>query len=380
MSELKVLLVEDSERDAALILRELRRAGYSVVHQRIETAAEMTAALDTESWDVVLCDHALPEFNGMDALQLLRRRDAELPFVIVSGHIGEELAVELMKAGANDYVMKSNLMRLAPAVQRELRDAQDRRERRRLEEELHITEEELQVARQVDHMKDEFIGMVSHELKSPLTVIIGALSVAASEGIPAEEAAELLQDALDSAESLTVIIDNLLELSRSQKNRLALRVNPCDVSGVVANVVKKLQKKSDRHKLVAELPADLPLIPADSIRVERVLYNLVENAIKYSPDGGEVRISISRKGNDFIIAVADQGVGISPRDQLRLFRHFQRLEHEGREIEGVGLGLKVCQVLIEAHGGRVWLKSAPGEGSTFFFTLPGNGQTADQPA
>ncbi len=141
-------------------------------------------------------------------------------------------------------------------------------------------------------MKDEFIGMVSHELKSPLTVIIGALSVAASDGVPPEEAAELVQDALASAGSLTVIIDNLLELSRYQKNRLALKLKPCDVPEVVASVVTKLQPRSSAHKLVTEIPADLPLIPADPVRVEHVLYNLVENAIKYSPDGGEVRISV----------------------------------------------------------------------------------------
>ncbi len=370
MNDLKVLLVEDSEKDAALILRELRRVGYSVVYRRVETAGEMSAALDAESWDVVLCDHALPEFNGVEALDLLRRRDSNLPFIIVSGHIGEDLAVEAMKGGANDYIMKSNLKRLAPAVLREVRDAQERREKQRVEQELRVTEEELQLSRKIEQMKDEFIGMVSHELKSPLTVIIGALSVATSEGVPPEEAGELIRDALASAESLTVIIDNLLELSRSQQKSLILRLKPCDISEVVANVVKKLEPKSPMHKLIVEIPADLPAVPADSLRIERVLYNLVDNAIKYSPDGGEVRISVSRQEDHITVAVADQGIGISPHDQRRLFQHFERLESYGQEIEGVGLGLKVCQVLIEAHGGRIWLMSALGAGSTFYFSLP----------
>jgi len=103
-----------------------------------------------------------------------------------------------------------------------------------------------------------------------------------------------------------------------------------------------------------------------------VLYNLVDNGIKYSPEGGEVRISVSREGKYVTFAVADQGIGIGPKDQRRLFRHFERLETFGREIEGIGLGLKVCQVLVEAHGGRVWCVSTPGAGSTFFFTLPTN--------
>jgi signal transduction histidine kinase len=370
MNELNVLLVEDSERDAALILRELRQANYEPVSRRVETAAEMNAALDSRPWDVVLCDYAMPTFNGMEALELLRRRDRDLPFIIVSGHIGEDLAVAAMKGGANDYVMKSNLKRLVPAVQREVHEARERREKQRVEQELRVTEEELRVSRKVEQVKDEFIGMVSHELKNPLTVIIGALSVAISEGVPPQESNELIRDALASAESLTDIIDNLLELSRSQQKSLVLNPKPCDISGVVATVVKKLQGKSARHKLVTELPADLPLVPADSIRVERVLYNLVDNGIKYSPEGGEVRISVSPEKKCVTISVTDQGVGIAPKDQRRLFRHFERLEASGQEIEGIGLGLKVCQVLVEAHGGRVWCDSTPGAGSTFFFTLP----------
>jgi len=267
MNELKVLLVEDSERDAALIVWELRQGGYEPVHRRVDTAADMNAALDSESWDVVLCDYAMPAFNGMEALELLRRRDRNLPFIIVSGHIGEDLAVEAMKGGANDYIMKSNLKRLSPAVQREVREAQERRDKQRVEHELRVAEEELSVARKVDQIKDEFIGMVSHELKTPLTVIIGALSVSISEGVPPQEANELIRDALASAESLTVIIDNLLELSRSQQKSLSLKLKPCDVSAVVATVVKKLQGKSARHKLVTAIPSDVPLIPADSIRV-----------------------------------------------------------------------------------------------------------------
>jgi len=372
MNELKVLLVEDSERDAALIVWELRQGGYEPVHRRVDTAADMNAALDAESWDVVLCDYAMPAFNGMEALELLRRRDRNLPFIIVSGHIGEDLAVEAMKGGANDYIMKSNLKRLSPAVQREVREAQERRDKQRVEHELRVAEEELRVARKVDQIKDEFIGMVSHELKTPLTVIIGALSLPSSEGDPPQETNYLIRATHASADLLTVIIDNLLELSRSQQKSLSLKLKPCDVSAVVATVVKKLQGKSARHKLVTAIPSDVPLIPADSIRVERVLYNLVDNGIKYSPEGGEVRISVSREGKYVTFAVADQGIGIGPKDQRRLFRHFERLETFGREIEGIGLGLKVCQVLVEAHGGRVWCVSTPGAGSTFFFTLPTN--------
>ena len=138
---LKVLLVEDSEDDALLLLRELRRGGYDAVHERVDTARAMEAALDGREWDLVISDHSMPAFSSSAALELLRGKGfGDLPFIIVSGQIGEQVAVEAMKAGAQDYLMKDNLARLNTAIERELREAEGRRERRRAEEELKISE------------------------------------------------------------------------------------------------------------------------------------------------------------------------------------------------------------------------------------------------
>jgi DNA-binding NtrC family response regulator len=138
---LRVLLVEDSEDDALLLLRELRRGGYDVVLERVDTAGAMEAALDAREWDLVISDHSMPAFSSSAALELLRAKGfADLPFIIVSGQIGEQVAVEAMKAGAQDYLMKNNLVRLNTAIERELREAEGRRERRRAEEELKVSE------------------------------------------------------------------------------------------------------------------------------------------------------------------------------------------------------------------------------------------------
>ncbi|MBI5569431.1 MAG: PAS domain S-box protein [Desulfomonile tiedjei] len=138
---LRVLIVEDSESDAGLIVRHLERAGYSPIHERVETAEEMGAALDQGDWDIVVADYSMPRFDALAALRLLQARGRDIPFIVVSGSIGEDTAVAMMKAGAHDYVMKENLPRLIPAVQRELGDAQVRRERRRAEEALRQSEE-----------------------------------------------------------------------------------------------------------------------------------------------------------------------------------------------------------------------------------------------
>src|SRR5919199_334398 len=128
---LRVLMVEDSERDAALVLRELRRGGYTPGFQRVDTAAAMEAALTEQAWDIIIADHAMPYFSAPAALAVMQDMGLDLPFIIVSGTIGEEVAVAAMKAGAHDYLMKDHLARLGAAVERELREAAVRRERRR---------------------------------------------------------------------------------------------------------------------------------------------------------------------------------------------------------------------------------------------------------
>src|ERR671910_1520655 len=140
--DLKVLLVEDSEDDALLLLRTLRKGGYDPTWERVDTPQDMEAALDGASWDLVISDHSMPAFSSSAALGLLRRKGfVDLPFIIVSGHIGEDVAVAAMKAGAQDYIMKDNLARLNTAIERELREAESRRERRRTEEGRPLAQE-----------------------------------------------------------------------------------------------------------------------------------------------------------------------------------------------------------------------------------------------
>src|ERR1700754_2974068 len=127
---LRVLIVEDSADDAALVLRELHRGGYEVSHQRVDSPGAMNAAVDGGQWDLVICDYSMPHFSGMDALRLQRSKNLEVPFIFLSGTIGEETAVAALKEGAQDYLMKNNLKRLVPTIQRELREAEQRRERK----------------------------------------------------------------------------------------------------------------------------------------------------------------------------------------------------------------------------------------------------------
>ncbi len=226
--------------------------------------------------------------------------------------------------------------------------------------------------KKADELKDEFIGMVSHELKTPLTVVSGALSVARSPEIPEQDKEALLDDAVWGAETMSDIVDNLLELSRWQAKRLVLSHIPLELGKIVSKVILQSGTKSSRHEVVPLFKEPLPLVDADPTRVERILDNLINNAIKYSPHGGRVTVDVKQQGSDIVVSVADQGLGISKEDQARLFQPFGRLETPviGTAIKGVGLGLVVCKRLVEAHGGTIWVNSEPGKGSTFSFTLP----------
>jgi PAS domain S-box-containing protein len=224
--------------------------------------------------------------------------------------------------------------------------------------------------RKVDQLKDEFIGMVSHELRTPLTIITGAVKTAMDERISPEDLRELLQEADSGAESLAGILDNLLELSRYQAGRLTLDKKLITISEIARKTVDNVQQLYTARKVVLDISKDLPPILIDPVRIERIISNLVENAFKYSATGSEVRIFARQENRSLLVGVIDHGEGIAPELQARLFEPFGRLAPTSR-IKGVGLGLIVCKRLVEAHGGRIWVESKPGEGSTFLFTIPG---------
>jgi len=227
--------------------------------------------------------------------------------------------------------------------------------------------------KRLDQLKDEFIGLVSHELRSPLTVVIGAVNTALTERerLSAEETRQLLEDAASEAESLSHLLANLLELSRVQADRLFLHVEPISIENAIQNTIEQVRQQSLTCQFVIDLPKRLLLVPADQLRVERILYNLLQNAVKYSPQGGAIKVFARPGKKHLVVGVGDQGIGISPEDQAKLFEPFQRLEDSRLDgVKGIGLGLLVCRRLVEAHGGRIWVESEPGQGSTFFFTLP----------
>jgi signal transduction histidine kinase len=229
-------------------------------------------------------------------------------------------------------------------------------------------------------LKDEFIGFVSHQLCSPLTVIIGATQTALADEsrLAKNKQRQLLQITVTEAQALYHMVSNLLELSRLQSNRLILDNEEIDVADAINNVITRIQHEYSDYQFVTNLAKDTPILYADPVRLELILYNIIENAVKYSPTGSKIRICTRANAEEITFGVVDHGPGIPAYSLPKIFEPFQRVEESHiTPVKGAGLGLLVCKRLVEVHGGKIWAKSKRGHGSTFYFSLPIYGNNAD---
>jgi PAS domain S-box-containing protein len=644
---LRVLIVEDFEPDAFLIEQELRRGGCQVVCQRVETGPEMLLELNRHPWDVIICDYKLPGFGALAAMKLLKELELDIPFLIVSGVIGEETAVAIMKAGAHDYVMKNNLTRLVPAVAREIRDAGERLERRKAEEQLrenearfrllfedspislwekdysrinfylddlrqsgiadfvryfqehpeavseclqrirvisvnkatlkmfkaedqsvlqanfeqtftpdslqsfgrelaalssgettiaiegerrslagetffvarrlqvmpgfeeslgkvgvslidlterkraqeavqkalaraedalakidaifrsvasallvvdmegsvilmnHTAEQTLGVTlqsslnqpvdqvikkelltnhiekflkgkktedmielemfdcffgemrtlqissslartrdgtstgvvitffditskREMDRAKSEFIMTAAHELRTPLTTIMGYTELLLSENqFDQEQNRTFLSYIMEKAEILQRIVDDLLQLGHIEFGRtVVLKRTRCHLDEVINRYVDHYRREHRIHQFKTDLPEKPIFVYMDSDRIGQVLDNLLSNSVKYSPAGGLISSSAEIRDDLCIVKIQDEGIGMSQAQKARAFEKFYRGNISDTAVGGLGLGLTITKNIVEAHGGRIWIESEPGRGTSVSFSLP----------
>jgi PAS domain S-box-containing protein len=610
--ELHVLIVEDSEDDTLLMVRELKRGGYRPAYRRVESAAELQQELEKQSWDLILSDYRIPRFSGFRALELVRERGHDLPFIIVSGAIGEETAVAAMKAGAHDYIMKGNLVRLVPAVEREVREAEERRRRRKAEERLRenekllraivdnspavvflkdvegrfllvnrrieqmfdrpreqlvgktdhdlfppetaaplrsndlkvlesrapvateetvlqkdgthtylsvkfplLNEEEIPYAvggistditdrkkteealrtslreiaesrekiraifrsvseglivtdsrnrlvminraaeellgvtfkavwnqpigaviedsflrsrlesaltqstkegqfdfelpgkgsgrprfmrartaairdnsgrasgvitilldltreRELDRMKTEFISTAAHELRTPLTGILGfAELLLTRDDLNGEARDKYVRHIFDQARALRRIVGDLLDISRIESGQpLPLNKDHFDLGALVRDLVDTFREQSALHRFEIDLGEVPSSLVADVHKIREVLENILQNAVRYSPEGGKIRISGEGWEGFYRVAVTDEGIGMSTEVAARVFDKFYRANASTTAAGGLGLGMSIVKQIVEAHEGRIWVESEPGRGTVVRFTLP----------
>jgi signal transduction histidine kinase len=227
----------------------------------------------------------------------------------------------------------------------------------------------------LEEMQNTFVSIVSHELQTPVAIIKSYAATLAREDAvwPAETIQRVSHNIEDECDRLTRLITDLLDLSRIQAGRVAMRVGSVDLPQIASEIIDQLSPRAAQHSLRSSFAPNFPIIRGDADQLRRALFNLVQNAIKYSPNGGEVLIVGEIAGPSAIaVRVIDQGSGITPGEEERIFERFHRSDNRlSRTTAGVGLGLYITRSIVEGHGGRIWAESpGPGKGSTFTIMLP----------
>ncbi|MDP1570884.1 MAG: response regulator [Vicinamibacterales bacterium] len=385
-SAIQALFVEDSEDDCFLIARELTRAGLVLEWQRVETEPQFRDALARQTWDVVLSDHSMPHFSSLDALRIVREHEPGMPFVIVSGTIGEERAVAAMRAGASDYVLKGNLTRLPQVVVRELREAENRRRQWNAEVALRESQEQLQHAQKMEAM-GRLAGGIAHDFNNLLTAILGFSELALDSLTHQDPLRRDLDQIVLAAERASRLTSQLLAFCRREPHRpTAVNLNE-----MVRLLVPMLQRLIGADiDVVSEPDPSMPTIVVDQGQLEQVLMNLAVNARDAMPDGGTLTITTRavqldaasaaplgiRAGDYGMIAVGDTGHGMDEMTRARVFEPFFTTKDSGK---GTGLGLSTVFGIVQQSGGAVDLKTATGEGTTFtlYFPRPDDARTTE---
>jgi len=231
---------------------------------------------------------------------------------------------------------------------------------------------ELERLRQLDELKSEFVSNVSHELRSPLSIIKSYVETLLDQVDPSDHQTqrEFLTVVNNETDRLTALVSDLLDISRIESGKFEMELSPVALTDIIQGVLRDLGDKSSRHKIVVDIPSHLPDISADADKMIQVFLNLLDNAIKFSPDGGEISIKVEINGKMVKCDISDQGIGIAKEYMPRIFEKFYRVDNSDvYEISGTGLGLSIIKHIIESHGGKISVRSKLRKGSTFTMLL-----------
>ena len=353
---LKVLLIEGDGDHAALIQCQLGRARDRRVEvECTDRLASAERLLRQDRFDAVVTDLRLPDSDDSQTLARILALAPELPVIVLTSLDEPELATQAVQQGAQDYLVKSQITE--DLLQRSIRYAIERARHAR---ELERSNREL----------ERFAHLVAHEVKTPLSIVQYSCDLLERYKDRLDrEAWEFIIATRNAVQGLGETIDELLQYASVGAHNATLM--PVDCGAALKEALSNLQLAISETG--ARITHDaLPTVTADIAQLRLLLQNLVGNAVKYHRPGvaPQVHVSATRDNGSWRFAVSDNGIGIEPQHQERIFGMFERL-HTADEYPGTGIGLAICKRIVEQHGGRIWVESAPGEGSTFFFTLPG---------
>jgi len=396
---LRILHLEDSPSDAELAREHLAAEGIACVVRRVETREEFSAAVHDGGIDLIVADYQLPDFDGLTAYAIAQQNCPDIPFLILTGKLGEEYAIDTLKLGVTDYILKQHLSsRLAPAVLRALDQQKERAARREAQEQLQRHQEHLEelVQRRTAELEERngqlavanrdmegFLAAATHDLRTPL-VIIGGFTRRLEKNCAGKIAAgdlDLLQRVIAAENRMERLIDDLLGFLRASK--AVPQRGTIDMEAMIRETYAELLPVIGERQVRLEV-SPLPAACGDPALIRQVLANLIANAIKYTGPRASAVIEVCgwAEPDATGYCIKDNGIGFDMRFHEKLFEIFQRL-HDKDEFPGTGVGLAAVKRILEKHDGRIWATSVAGQSASFYFTLPrGNASSGplSQPA
>src|SRR5690606_26630192 len=372
-NELHILILEDVPEEAILVERALRREKFAYVSRRVDSRDGFEDALKNFEPDIVLSDHALPTFNSIEALELCRKFNPEIPFILVTGTVSEEFAVTCIKRGADDYILKSNLTRLGSAIRNALNHRETEERKRLAEAEIINQNDRLRTAnealKKMNSEMDNFVYSVSHNLRGPISSIQGVVNIAKLEYPNAELVTGKYFDMIErNVGTLNRTITEIVHYS--QNARVRLKPERINLRELFDDTFEKLNYLPEATIIDRVMEFADDYITSDRFRMGVIFQNLLSNSIRYcdpTKDRMEIRLEQRRQGDAFVFNVIDNGIGIRESVMPYIYNMFYR----GTErSDGAGLGLYIVRETLEKLRGAIDVESREGEGTQVTIALP----------
>ncbi len=367
---LRILVIDDSPDDAFLLLREVEKQ-FNTESERVDSREGLLDALARKKWDIALADLCMPGFGGIEAIRVVKGRELDLPFIVITGKMTEDVAVEAMRAGAHDCLTKSNLARLVPAIQRELVEAASRQERRK-------AIDQLQHAQKMEAI-GKFAGGIAHDFNNILTIINGYSSMLLQELTPGTRHHREVEQIYRAGERAAELTRQILAFSRRQVLEPKILDINAQVRGLHAMVRRLI---GEDIQIEYKLTDHIGMIKADPGQMDQILMNLLVNARDALNDGGTITIETapavldeqfvkenegSVAGHYIMLSVSDNGIGMTEEVRKRLFEPFFTTKQHN---QGTGLGLATVYGVVKQSGGYIQVLSEPDKGATFRIFFP----------
>lgn len=377
---MNILLIEDSLAEARFLQELLKHShlkNYHVVHVKRLTEALQQLSQGSH-FHVILLDLSLPDSQGLESLKPLIQNAPKLPIVVLTNTNDEELALEAVRQGAQDYLLKRQvttevLVRsLQYAIERKQAIENLRQENETLENQVELQTVELLKAQAQNQRRSEFVSMMSHDFRNPLCTILLSTELLknSDQKLTPEQKVSIFQRIKAAGNNMVQLLDEIILVGKADLDQLKCVPASLNLVNFCEKLVENIQQSTgDEERIILAIKGDISHTLWDEHLLRHILSNLLNNAVKYSPNGGKIYLNIIAEDHQVKFQVQDQGMGIPLEDQKRLFQAFQRASNVG-EIEGTGLGLAIVQRCVEACEGSVFVESVPGKGTIFTVILP----------